>query len=83
MRQFMWRLLGEQCIYHTTFPLYRQIGRYVEVTGKCYRITHVHGDEVSGRPRWFRRSCDDLIVVQSPFKHVRRQQSGTMTAGHS
>lgn len=81
MKPFLWKLLGEQHILTTTLSQYRQKGQRVNIAGRCYRVTRVHGDHVWGRPLLFQRSCDEIVIVESPLKHLRGSaQTSTATS---
>lgn len=64
-------LLGQRPVLTTTLPQYKHVGRTIEVAGECYRITYVRGDEVWGRPVARPAEPCDLVVVESPLKHLR------------
>lgn len=80
MLKLWWWLLGEQHILTTTLPQYRKIGQIVNVAGECFRVTRVRGNDVWGRPRLFARGSDEITVVESPLKHLRRSTTA-LTAG--
>jgi len=72
MGKLLWWLFGERRILATTLPQYRKIGQLVRIANRCYRVTRVAGDEVWGRP--VRTECkgDEVLVVESPLKHLRQ-----------
>jgi hypothetical protein len=67
-----WWLIGERRILTTTLPQYRQVGRVIELAGRCYRITRVYGDEVWGRLIARSAEREKAVVVESPLKQLRQ-----------
>jgi hypothetical protein len=65
--QHWWsRLTGAQHILTTMVAEYRLPGTILEIFGQQYRVVHVDGVDVWGRPVWWRRS--NAVCVQSPVK---------------
>jgi hypothetical protein len=72
MGKLLWWLMGERRILATTLPQYRTIGQLVRIADRCYRVTRVAGDEVWGRPVTAVGVEGEVLVVESPLKHLRQ-----------
>lgn len=68
------RLTGARHILSTMVEEYRQPRTILEIFGQQYRVTHIDGVDVWGRPVWSRRT--DAVLVQSP---VKRQLNNVST----
>lgn len=72
MGKLLWWLFGERRILATTLPQYRKIGQLVRVADRCYRVTRVAGIQVWGRSVSSECTGDEVLVVESPLKHLRQ-----------
>jgi hypothetical protein len=52
-------------------------GRALRLAGRCYRVTRTAGDQVWGRPLPHDARCDDVVLVESPIKGLRRRIEAT------
>lgn len=73
MLRMLWWLSGQRRILTTTLPQYRQIGQVLCLAGRCYRVTHVYGSEVWGRPLRRPPEHASVLTIESPIKQFRRQ----------
>lgn len=80
MLRYVWWLLGERRVFATHLAQYRRAGALVAVAGVCYRITRVDGLDVWGRR--VNVACDaaQVLVVESPLKHLRKVKAQTRSA---
>ena len=76
MLRWLWWLTGERRILATSLPQYRQVSVFVAYAGRCYRVTRVVGMDVWGRPIAPEACHGEVLTVESPLKHVRRQRMG-------
>jgi hypothetical protein len=72
MGKLLWWLIGERRILATTLPQYRRTGQLIRIAGRCYRVTRVAGVEVWGRPVSTEGTDGEVLVVESPLKHLRQ-----------
>lgn len=72
MGKLLWWLFGERRILATSLPQYRRIGQLVRIADRCFRVTRVAGVEVWGRPVDAGYAEGEVLVVESPLKHLRQ-----------